>query len=669
MTDFNMTDVASSLATISDEIVHDFITDDFVSKLGLVIRKAQEGKTSICIQTITKDKTKDIHIVLTMNTLASGMQFFGRMEEKIGSENIIVFNSKRKTAGNCKHAKSVDDIMQIIREFPIKVIICCANEKRFRDSIPRIFRTVSDSIQLKNRKFVIHIDEAHKYIPENRQSIIDYNENNNVESIIGYTASPDDIWNNRHGPLFENILIRDVERELQIVRSPQYFGVNCCDFIVEDATVIVSLEREIDEMKTTYIDERVLERSYTNSKTQCKWFGSNYTFNFGNEMLLLNYFENIALPKLSEIVSDNEFSYHFVPAYMRKVTHYHIADILLNRFPTSNVIVINGNGTVLFRNGSQGTSQRINSLDELKSIITDDDEKKKLLEPSYVVQKLIEPFPNCPTFITGYSCVNMSVTLINETIGNFDSIVMAHQHLKYDDLYQLCRFLFTYLHWSAENKAKIKKTKFYSLTQEVVDICLDYEKHIERLADSDFAGKVCSYKDILGELPNEEPSYREEKKLALASVTFANEKKWRRFKVYDGNDDETWQIANEFYRGVTGKDLNGKTKPTKMEDGFYYCSTTKKVAKQSDIDVKSMERQSWYSTFQLLPGRLNYARVFVGYDDLENPDEYTIHIKYVNLMETPENRATLQKYAKGSNYKSDGSKSDSTTSSAETSED
>ena len=508
MTDFNMTDVASSLATISDEIVHDFITDDFVSKLGLVIRKAQEGKTSICIQTITKDKTKDIHIVLTMNTLASGMQFFGRMEEKIGSENIIVFNSKRKTAGNCKHAKSVDDIMQIIREFPIKVIICCANEKRFRDSIPRIFRTVSDSIQLKNRKFVIHIDEAHKYIPENRQSIIDYNENNNVESIIGYTASPDDIWNNRHGPLFENILIRDVERELQIVRSPQYFGVNCCDFIVEDATVIVSLEREIDEMKTTYIYERVLERSYTNSKTQCKWFGSNYPFNFGNEMLLLNYFENIALPKLSEIVSDNEFSYHFVPAYMRKVTHYHIADILLNRFPTSNVIVINGNGTVLFRNGSQGTSQRINSLDELKSIITDDDEKKKLLEPSYVVQKLIEPFPNCPTFITGYSCVNMSVTLINETIGNFDSIVMAHQHLKYDDLYQLCRFLFTYLHWSAENKAKIKKTKFYSLTQEVVDICLDYEKHIERLADSDFAGKVCSYKDILGELPNEEPSYR-----------------------------------------------------------------------------------------------------------------------------------------------------------------
>jgi hypothetical protein len=82
-----------------------------------------------------------------------------------------------------------------------------------------------------------------------------------------------------------------------------------------------------------------------------------------------------------------------------------------------------------------------------------------------------------------------------------------------------------------------------------------------------------------------------------------------------------------------------------------------------------MENQSWQSTFQLVPGRLNYARVFVGYDDLENPDEYTIHIKYVNVIDTPENIATLDKYAKGSNDKSNSSKSDSTTSSAETSED
>ena len=52
----------------------EYITDDdFETKLSLVVRKPQEGKTFICISNITKDITKNIHIVLTMNTLASGV--------------------------------------------------------------------------------------------------------------------------------------------------------------------------------------------------------------------------------------------------------------------------------------------------------------------------------------------------------------------------------------------------------------------------------------------------------------------------------------------------------------------------------------------------------------------------------------------------------------------
>ena len=89
--------------------------EDFDSKLRLVVRKPQEGKTFICISNITSDKTRNIHIVLTMNTLASGMQFFGRMEEQVGSSRIIVFNSKKSTAGNCLHAKTVIDVFELLR--------------------------------------------------------------------------------------------------------------------------------------------------------------------------------------------------------------------------------------------------------------------------------------------------------------------------------------------------------------------------------------------------------------------------------------------------------------------------------------------------------------------------------------------------------------------------
>jgi hypothetical protein len=75
--------------------------EEYENKLSLVIRKVQEGKTYICTNMINNDKTNDIHIVLTMNTLSAGMQFFGRMEEMIGSKNIVVFNSNAKSSVSC----------------------------------------------------------------------------------------------------------------------------------------------------------------------------------------------------------------------------------------------------------------------------------------------------------------------------------------------------------------------------------------------------------------------------------------------------------------------------------------------------------------------------------------------------------------------------------------
>ena len=113
----------------------DYIEDieDIESKLSVVIRKPQEGKTFICITYITFDKTNSIHIVFTMNTLKAGMQFFGRMDELVGSKNIIIFNSNKNTAGECHHAKYVSDVLLLLTKNPnIKVIVCCAHEKRIR---------------------------------------------------------------------------------------------------------------------------------------------------------------------------------------------------------------------------------------------------------------------------------------------------------------------------------------------------------------------------------------------------------------------------------------------------------------------------------------------------------------------------------------------------------
>ena len=228
---------------------------------------------------------------------------------------------------------------------------------------------------------------------------------------------------------------------------------------------------------------------------------------------------------------------------------------------------------------------------------------------------------------------------------------MAHQQFSADKLYQLCRFLFNYTNWSEENKDKIKKTKLYSLTKHVIDTCVKYEEEVEYMS-SEFAGKTCSLREIQG-LEPEEPSALEQRKNALASINLHNAADlWKKFKVYDGNDDEQWEKVNAFYAEKMGHDIPTRSRPKQRDPKtdevslFYHCSTTGSVGIQMNSTIKRMATQSWWSTFQLLPDRFNYARIFVGYDSLEDSSEYTIYIKHAQLHDVDETREILGKFGK-----------------------
>lgn len=630
--------------------------EEFENKLSLVIKKVQEGKTHICITNITNDRSRNIHIVLTMNTIASNEQFFGRMEVEIGSKRIIVFNSKKTTAGDCHHAKDVSAIFKLIRENPdIKVIVCCAHIARIRNSIPDLFIQAGEMSSFANRKFIVHIDEAHKYIKENKQNIRDFNSSPIVKSIIGYSGSPNGIWtNNPEDPLFHKILIRDIAEEFNIISSPEYFGVKRCEHI------IVELEQGFDVNKMiedANIDVNIPNFAWNYGGMTDKeharrvWYDKCFPFDLGNEIMFLSYL-NYILGHME--IPQDRFSYNFIPAYMRKVTHYETVEIIHRKFPNANVIVVNGNGMQLFRLRSSAlipdtkSSKPIITDKDIIRLLTSSDERKRLLEPSYMVQMLIRGFENCPTFITGQTCVSMSVTLINQNIGNFDNVIVAHQHLSDDKSYQLCRFLFNYARWAEENKQKIKTTRLYSLSKSFIDKCIQYEESVEHMG-SEFAGRTCSLREIQGLAP-EDPSEREIKNHALMSIELHNAEKWKKFKVYDGNDEEQWARVNAFYKDKVGKDIPLRSMPKKYnpvtseESEFYYSSTTEKLGIQLESVIKGLSTLSWHSTFQLMPNKLNYARIFVGYDSLDDHTEYTIYVKYAQLIDTPETRAILNKY-------------------------
>ena len=630
----------------------DYISyEEIERKLSLVVRKPQEGKTSICINHITNDASNNIHIVITMNTLSSSSQFIGRMHDEIGPEKIIVFNSDKKTAGKCFYAKSVDDVMKLLIKKNIKVIVCCAHIKKIREKIPDIFDFAfnDNRIKSKNMHFIIHIDEAHKYIPENIPYIRQFNEYPIVSDIIGYTATPDGIWSDSSDPLFHKILIRDVKTELSIMHSNEYYGVKDCHCHFFEEQNHDELALCIPPLILPHICKRA---GMKEDSVKREWYGDSWHFDSGNERVMLGFL-TLVLPTLS--IDPNCFSYHFAPAFNRKVTHYQCVDIILTACPTANVIVLNGNGYELFRRRSE-KSVICNSDDMIhqrtKAMQHEFDIEKEmnlLKEPSYMIQKLIEDTPNFPTFVTGFQCVGMSVTLVNQIIGNFDTVIMSHEHYSRDKLYQLCRFLFNYKRWMPENKVKIKRTQFYSLTRTVVRTCLDYEQHIDRITE--FAGKTCSLREIQGLAP-EEQSIKEINdkifKTEFDAIELKKEKEggkmWKKFKVYDGNDESEWEKANQFYESIRGKRILGKSMPTKV-DGFYHSTTSGENCLQMATSFNALSNEKWSNRFKLKKDIMSYARVFVGYENIEDVHpEYTIFIKFVELVDTTSTRAFLKKY-------------------------
>jgi hypothetical protein len=640
--------------------------EEFDNKLSLIIRHPQEGKTFICALSINRDKSRKIHIVITMNTISSSDQFFVRIINTIGEDKILIFNSKVDKKSNYQHVRHVFDIINKIKENnTIKVIICCAHTKRIRDDIIQLLKHCEDLKSLHNKiNFEIHIDEAHKYIPENRDAIRQYNDSTIVKGITGYSATPDRIYSeDEKDLLYHRILIRDIEKEYEIIRSPKYFGVKDCEFI------IIEKEYEDDKiLQETKIPFEIPETIINQSEYSgpIKLFQTKtYKFNHGDEHMLLSYIKFI-LPKLN--INNNKFSYNFVPGYLRKVTQYMIKDIILNIFNNANVIIMKGedskhNKIELWRN-IRGTNKCVLNNNNINESHKKD---KQLMEPSVMIEHLIKNYNDCPTFVTGFMCVEMSVTLINEKLGNFDNVIVEHSHFaKNDDdtpskgrdtLYQLCRFLFNYASWSETAVKKIKKTKIYSLRDTVAKICKNYEKHVRKMS-TEFAGIKSSLNEITGKTIPQNIISKENKLNSIMKYIKNNSSLLKKFKVYDGNDDEEWLKASKFYKDVCGKELKGKSKPklgielkkikdyNNKNDNFYFCSTTKKIGIQLEDDIKKISSYSWYSTFQLVQNKLNYARVFVGYNNLEDDKEYTIYIKYVQLEKNDEVLNILKEYGK-----------------------
>jgi hypothetical protein len=598
--------------------------------LYAIIRKPQEGKTFICIENL-KLHNDYIHIIVTMNTIKSNNQFFNRVKT-VFNNNVCILNSKTYNDINIKNSKNVSDIIDYIDYENRNIVIMCAHKKRLTISIPELLKRIDNSRRSYNKKVIIHIDEAHEYIPANRNEIYNIHNNNLVEQIYLYSATPINILinkstNNKVNKLFENMYVVDCEEQFNVMRTKKYYGVKNCKILE-----IKNNTKDIDIKIPDSIRKHL-------KKAPCDYYGESYLFTLGNEIKFLSWI-NYMLTYLKEnkIISNNVFSYNFIPGFIRKITHITIMTYILNIFDKANVLIINGDGSILYN--KKNNKLNIKILEEDYEITT-------------LINKIKKQNPNNPLFITGLQCVSMSVTFIDEKIGNFDNVLFGQIHYQNHPaiLYQLCRFLFNYHNW--KDCSKIKKTNLFVCDRIISNICLEYEKQIDLIV-SNHKGTIIDKETLSGNIKVKQPRLLKEKKYEPLTKYVVSHKLKIFYVSEDDNHKEKLKEVIDYCNKFLEKDnkkLQKKSIPIKSNKNngyFYECSITK----NKDIQVgfsekkKIINNMSWHSNFQLVKNYFRYCRIYVIYDEKSNPNDYAFIIKKLELKNTEDSRNLLSSILK-----------------------
>jgi hypothetical protein len=120
---------------------------------------------------------------------------------------------------------------------------------------------------------------------------------------------------------------------------------------------------------------------------------------------------------------------------------------------------------------------------------------------------------------------------------------------------------------------------------------------------------------------------------------YCSVKKIKQFPVSDGDDEDVLESVKKFYKKVTGNNLTGKSLPKKNVNNFYECSPGAEclgVKINPSQFKKLLESLDFQSNFALQKDKYSYARVYVVYENDEDPFEYTWMVRWMEIEPCPE---------------------------------
>jgi len=437
---------------------------DLQSKIKIICRPVQSGKTFICIEDIKGhlDMTggRSLQVVFTMNTIAANSQFssrvIGQIKNDYGENSIMIFNSK-KTGPSCEgsvHTSDFLDVIDSIRGGTTKVLIMCCHKTRVvgeKQSLHHILHAMASWRDECQVPIVVHIDEMHKYISDTfRLAYEQFHKSDFVQKICGYSATIKRLFMDRS--LWRNFSI--VDQTAMYVERDHYNGVK------ETLHRPYLSSQKQDKYLVEEPNEDLVEKALSQHLKQKTWYVRG-PFNLGEEVAHLQMVNHLVSGKIIPM-SNDKFHFAFIPGSTRKLTHWKIEDIVRQNYPDAAVLIVNGDGNKLVCPDNIIIDLVLNNDEELKDVLAKTfADKPSLMEHPFV--------------ITGFISVGMSMTLVHPYYGNFHSIALSHQWIGDDEMYQLRRDCNSTRGWSEDELKNVRETIEYSPPQ-TRQRCIDYEQ-------------------------------------------------------------------------------------------------------------------------------------------------------------------------------------------------
>lgn len=417
-------------------------------KLTLCCLRTQNGKTFVAIEKIRRTlmeerenrEKRSVHFIFTMNTIKANGQVSARLksiEQEFGNGSVCILNSNKKYLGRYRHVTSINEIntlftdMRYINERP-RVIIVCGNPKRFRDArdFMDCLNTNCTSGEREIRAF-LYADEFHDKkvnTAENRRILEEIHEMPVVRNIMLLSATPKRIF--RKQGIWKHLRMIDLRT---FDPNPKYRGIS--HLVLSALEIDAETEKNILDLCPDHIPADIL--------TMAGYKGNKNPKFKKEERIVIGYIHYILEQHPEYLQAGNRI---FLPAHVRKYTHYYIRKMIEQMNPSSAFILTNGDEKTLEISSPEG--KRTVQLTANRRVLIDadlsddeedfteenlDEELSETLARFYVKYNL----QNYPLFFSGFYLVSMGQTLLHEVYGPFTHMIASHLDLDNDDIYQL----------------------------------------------------------------------------------------------------------------------------------------------------------------------------------------------------------------------------------------